>query len=237
MVYSILINTIALLSTVALIIILALICLRLKPFKNPAQSMLPKTSIGLLLGLLAIFATLMGTTLSDGTIINVRELAVMIAGVAGGPVLGLTAGVIGGLHRYTVGGATALPCAISTIAIGIISGLAWMKITGKAYLLKAALLAFALECGAMVLILALVQPFDVTPNLSPEDRNPAYLDSIAYLIPMSVIVAIVLVCSFLLYRRYQKNNNVNMAFLTTRRTYPFFSFTRKSLYKQVVGVL
>jgi len=85
--------------------------------------MLPKTSIGLLLGLLAIFATLMGTTLSDGTIINVRELAVMIAGVAGGPVSGLTAGVIGGLHRYTVGGATALPCAISTIAIGIISGI------------------------------------------------------------------------------------------------------------------
>lgn len=159
--FAILTSTIALLSTAALIIITGLICLRSKPFRNPAKSMLSKTSIGLLLGLLAIFATLMGTTLSDGTIINVRELAVMIAGVAGGPVSGLTAGVIGGLHRYTVGGATALPCTISTILIGLISGLFWMKTSQNNRLLKAGLLAFTLESIAMGLILVLVQPVDV----------------------------------------------------------------------------
>jgi LytS/YehU family sensor histidine kinase len=98
----------------------------------------------------------MGTKLPDGTIINFRELAVMIAGIAGGPV----SGVIGGLHRYTVGGATALPCTISTIAIGLISGLVWMKISGKNSLIKAGLLGLALESMAMGLILVLVQPLD-----------------------------------------------------------------------------
>ncbi len=158
---SVLTSTLALLGTASLIIIITLICLRTKTFKLSAKSLASKIAIGLLLGLLAILATLMGTKLSDGTIINVRELAVMLAGVVGGPVSGLLAGLIGGLHRYTVGGATALPCTISTVAIGLISGLVWMKLSGKAYLLKAALLAFGLESAAMTLILVLVQPLDV----------------------------------------------------------------------------
>lgn len=83
-----------------------------------------------------------------------------MAGVVGGPIAGTLAGLIGGIHRYTVGGATALPCTISTIIIGIISGLVSTKLLGKMYLLKGAALGFVLESGAMGLILLLVQPFD-----------------------------------------------------------------------------
>jgi LytS/YehU family sensor histidine kinase len=101
----------------------------------------------------------MGTRLPDGTIVNVRELAAMMAGVTGGPIAGTIAGVIGGVHRYTEGGATALPCAISTILIGVISGLLSMRLLGKMYLLKGAALGLVLELGAQGLILALVQPF------------------------------------------------------------------------------
>ena len=115
-------------------------------------------AIGIVLGLLAVFGTLMGTKMADGTIINVRELAVMIAGIAGGPISGVIAGLMGGVQRYTVGGATALPCTISTILIGTIAGIVSMKIAGKAYLLKGAALGFMLESAAMGLILALV-PF------------------------------------------------------------------------------
>lgn len=48
------------------------------------RGILAKIVIGVLLGVLAIYGTLMGTKLDDGTIVNVRELAVMIAGVMGG---------------------------------------------------------------------------------------------------------------------------------------------------------
>lgn len=101
----------------------------------------------------------MGTKLDDGTIVNVRELAVMIAGVMGGPFAGVLAGLIGGIHRFTVGGATALPCTISTILIGLISGFVGTKLLGKTYLLKGAVLGIGLESFAMGLILLLVQPF------------------------------------------------------------------------------
>jgi hypothetical protein len=42
-----------------------------------------KGAIGIVLRLLAIFGTVMGTKLADGTIINVRELAAMVAGLGG----------------------------------------------------------------------------------------------------------------------------------------------------------
>ena len=123
------------------------------------RGILVKIVIGVLLGVLAIYGTLMGTKLDDGTIVNVRELAVMIAGVLGGPFAGVLAGLIGGIHRFTVGGATALPCTISTILIGLISGFVGTKLLGKTYLLKGAVLGIGLESFAMGLILLLVQPF------------------------------------------------------------------------------
>ena len=75
------------------------------------------------------------------------------------------AGIIGGVHRYTVGGATALPCTVSTILIGIVSGFVSTKLLGKMYVLKGAALGFVLESAAMGLILLLVQPFDVAANI------------------------------------------------------------------------
>ncbi len=148
-----------LLGTASLMIVVALIltsfnALNPKWGKNKTSA---RVAIGLIFGLLAILGTVMGTKMADGTIINVRELATMIAGLAGGPIGGVLAGLIGGLHRYTAGGATALPCTISTILVGTISGLVSAKIlTGKLYVPKGALMAIALECMAMGLILALV---------------------------------------------------------------------------------
>lgn len=150
-----------LLGTASFMIVVALVFSGFKFFKPSAakNAKLAKVVIGVVLGLLAVFGTLMGTKMADGTIINVRELAVMIAGVAGGPISGVIAGLMGGVQRYTVGGATALPCTISTILIGVISGLVSVRLTGRTYLLKGAALGFGLESAAMGLILVFVQPF------------------------------------------------------------------------------
>lgn len=124
--------------------------------KSPKKATLAKIIIGTVLGVLAIFGTLWGMNLGDGTIINVRELAAMIAGAAAGPVGGAIAGLIGGIHRYTYGGTTALPCAVSTILIGLISGLVSTRISGKWYLVKAAVAGFLLESMAMAMILVFI---------------------------------------------------------------------------------
>lgn len=141
-------------------------------FTETRKGLMVKLSIGVVLGLLSIYGTLIGTKLPDGTIVNVRELAAMIAGVAGGPIGGTLAGIIGGVHRYTVGGATALPCTVSTILIGIVSGFVSTRLQGKIYVLKGAALGFVLESAAMGLILLLVQPFDVAASIVSQIAIP-----------------------------------------------------------------
>jgi sigma-B regulation protein RsbU (phosphoserine phosphatase) len=136
-----------LLGTASFMIVVAFACasFSFSKFVFTRKGITAKILIGAILGVLAIYGTLMGTKLANGTIVNVRELAVMIAGVTGGPFAGLIAGLIGGVHRYTVGGATALPCTISTIAIGVVSGLVSTRMLGKTYLLKGAVLGVGLE--------------------------------------------------------------------------------------------
>ena len=155
------INILMLLSTASFMVVITLVWTHLDLFKaskSKKAKVATKIAVGIILGILAIFGTYEGVKLSNGTIINVRELAAMIAGLAGGPIGGTIAGVIGGVQRYTVGGATALPCTISTVSIGLIAGLISSKITGKLYLLKGAALGFVLESAAMGLILVLL-PF------------------------------------------------------------------------------
>jgi LytS/YehU family sensor histidine kinase len=163
-----------LLSTASFMIVVTFTCcsLSFSKFVVERKGLTAKLAIGVVLGVLAIYGTLMGTKLADGTIINVRELATMIAGVTGGPIAGALAGVIGGIHRYSVGGATALPCTVSTILIGIISGVVGTKLLGKMYLLKGATLGLVLESGAMGLILLLVKPFDKAASIVSQIAVP-----------------------------------------------------------------
>jgi LytS/YehU family sensor histidine kinase len=173
-----------LLGTASFMIVVALAFSNLTFFKTliTKKVLISKLTIGIVLGLLAIYGTLMGTKLENGTIINVRELAAMIAGVAGGPVAGLIAGLMGGLHRYTVGGATALPCTISTILIGVIAGLISTKLVGKLCLLKGAAVGLVLEFGAMGLILLLVQPFDKAAGIVEQIAIPMIVANAAGLV-------------------------------------------------------
>jgi sigma-B regulation protein RsbU (phosphoserine phosphatase) len=172
--YSTFANILLLLGNAALMIVVAFISVNLgfSGSIGARKGLLSKLVFGVVLGVLAIYGTIMGTKLPDGTIITVRELAVMIAGVAGGPVAGILAGVMGGVHRVTLGGATALPCTISTILIGVICGFVSKRLVGKMYLLKGAALGFVLESFAQGLILVLVQPFDVALNIVSQIAIP-----------------------------------------------------------------
>jgi hypothetical protein len=47
-----------------------------------------------------------------------------------------------------------------------------------------------------------------TSTLTPEDRNSPHLELIDYLLPISIILAVVIVLSVLLYRRHRKTSNL-----------------------------
>ncbi|WP_242221951.1 sensor histidine kinase [Bacillus cereus group sp. BfR-BA-01380] len=59
---------------------------------------------------------------SSSTIANTRIMGIGISGLLGGPIVGIGVGFIAGIHRYVLGGTTALSCAISSILAGIVTG-------------------------------------------------------------------------------------------------------------------
>ncbi|WP_202304056.1 LytS/YhcK type 5TM receptor domain-containing protein [Dryocola clanedunensis] len=71
----------------------------------------------------ALFSTWSGVHV-EGSLVNVRIIAVMAGGILFGPWVGIITGVIAGTHRYLIdiGGVTAVPCFITSITAGFISG-------------------------------------------------------------------------------------------------------------------
>ena len=66
----------------------------------------------------------------DGALANTRIIGTVSGGILFGPVVGITSGIIAGLHRYIIdiNGITSLPCFISTVFAGILSGILSKKV-------------------------------------------------------------------------------------------------------------
>ncbi|GAA5110416.1 sensor histidine kinase [Orbus sasakiae] len=113
-----------------------------------------------------IMGTYFGLHIED-TIANTRATGAILGGLLGGPYVGLLVGLTGGIHRYTLGGITAEMCMISTILIGLISGLVHYVLMKKGRVdliynpLLIAILAILMESLEMVMILLFSKPFDV----------------------------------------------------------------------------
>jgi two-component system LytT family sensor kinase len=105
--------------------------------------------------MLALFSTWSGVHV-EGSLVNVRIIAVMAGGILFGPWVGIITGVIAGTHRYLIdiGGITAVPCLITSIIAGFISGGINRKVP-KAQHWKAGIIAGML-CETMTMILVVL---------------------------------------------------------------------------------
>ncbi|MBW9459904.1 MULTISPECIES: sensor histidine kinase [Kluyvera] len=81
-------------------------------------------AVTVIFSMFAIFSTWSGVPV-EGSLVNVRIIAVMSGGILFGPWVGGIVGIIAGIHRYLIdaGGVTAVPCFITSIIAGILSGL------------------------------------------------------------------------------------------------------------------
>jgi len=115
----------------------------------------------LLFGALSVFGTYGGLILPSGAIANIRDLGPMVAGLVGGPVVGLGAGLIGGLHRYFLGGFVCIPCALSTIIAGLLGGAIYRLKRGEFVAVwQAILFAIFMESLHMGLTLLIAKPYE-----------------------------------------------------------------------------
>ena len=114
----------------------------------------------LLFGALSVYGTVSGIDFL-GSVVNVRDLGPMAAGLLAGPWVGLGAGLIGAVYRLSMGGITVYACSAAAVFAGIFGGLIWLACKRKFAGAKIAVLfAVAMEAFHMVLTLATVTPFD-----------------------------------------------------------------------------
>jgi len=114
----------------------------------------------LLFGALSVYGTMSGIEFL-GSPVNVRDLGPMLAGLLGGPWVGIGAGLIGAAHRMTLGGFTVYPCSLATVLAGLFGGLIWLARKRQfAGIMIAVLFAILMEGLHMVIVLLMCRPFE-----------------------------------------------------------------------------
>jgi sigma-B regulation protein RsbU (phosphoserine phosphatase) len=113
----------------------------------------------LVFGALSVYGTISDVEFM-GAIVNVRDLGPMLAGLLGGPVVGVGAGLIGAAYRLSLGGFTVYPCSLATVLAGLFGGIIWLACKRRfAGITIAVLFAILMEGFHMLLVLALCRPF------------------------------------------------------------------------------
>jgi len=144
------------------IVVIAYVISRLEVFSEVLEgkfTLKNQAILILIFGAISIFGTYSGVDVF-GAMANVRDLGPMVAGLIGGPIMGLGAGLIGGLYRLSLGGFTAVPCAISTILSGLLAGLVFI-INKRRFvgIFWAVLFAVLMESLHMLITLAIARPY------------------------------------------------------------------------------
>jgi len=104
-------------------------------------------------------------------IANSRVIGIIIAGLLGGYRIGIGAGVIAGIHRFSLGGFTAIACGVSAIVAGIIAGM-FYKRQRELRLSTALFVGSFAEAIQMIIIVLVAKPFHLAVGLVEEIALP-----------------------------------------------------------------
>ncbi|MDD4171558.1 MAG: LytS/YhcK type 5TM receptor domain-containing protein [Syntrophomonas sp.] len=171
---------ITLIKNMSVIIVLAYVLTRTKTYSDILQNKFNwKNRLGLILvfGLFSIYGTLSGMEIM-GSIANFRDLGPAIAGLVGGPVVGMGAGLIGAAHRYSMGGITSLACSLSTIIAGLAGGVVYKYRKGEFIIVGGAVIfAVVVECMHMGLCLLISRPYDQVLEIVKQVSLPMILSN------------------------------------------------------------
>ncbi len=167
---------------------LMLICLFLLTRTRQFRQLLQKeqhtrqelAAVTAIFSLFAIFSTYSGIHV-EGSLINVRIIAVMSGGILFGPWVGIATGVIAGVHRYLIDidGPTSVPCLISSIVAGFVSGYIKLKIIKEHRWGIGIIGGMLCECLTMLLVILWAQPMSLGLDIVSKIAAPMILGGVS----------------------------------------------------------
>ncbi len=166
---------------------LMLICLffltRTRLFRQLLQkedhTPLELAAVTAIFSLFALFSTYSGINV-EGSLVNVRVIAIMAGGILFGPWVGILTGIIAGLHRYLIDidGITSIPCLITSIIAGIGAGYINLKVK-KTQRWRAGILGGMLcESLTMLLIVLWAKPTELGLDIVSKIALPMILGTV-----------------------------------------------------------
>ncbi|AGH80914.1 signal transduction histidine kinase, LytS [Psychromonas sp. CNPT3] len=157
---------------------------RARPFQHIIQKQqrrpIETALLSLLFTLFAVFSTYTGIDV-DGSLVNVRIVAIISGGILFGPWVGIPAGIISGIHRYLIdiNGPTSLPCLITSMSAGLLATAIYFKIPKKNYALWGCLSAVFCEIATMILIVFLAADKALAYNIISHISFPMIVGSLS----------------------------------------------------------
>jgi len=191
-----------LVKSMAVIIMVAYLFTRTRLYREVLDRRLTwqgRVFLTLIFGAFSIWGTLAGVEILGG-IANTRDLGPALGGLLGGPFVGIGAGLIGAVQRLTMGGFTAVPCALATVAAGFAGGVVYLLFKGRlAPVWAAMLLAVFTESLHMGLTLLMARPYDEALALVAE-----------VIVPMIVVNAIGMAVFILIVGNEERERTTRM---------------------------
>jgi len=135
--------------------------------------------IAAIFSVLAIIGTYSGVRV-EGAIANTRTVAIMSGGILFGPVVGIISGFVAGFHRYIIdiNGITSLPCFISSVIAGIVSGIVYKRSPKEHKWVHGILSGIICENITMILILIISRPFELSLSIVKQIYFPMIIGQI-----------------------------------------------------------
>ena len=220
----------------ALMLICLFFLIRLRLFREllHKSAHTPKELLAVIaiFSLFALFSTWSGVPV-EGSLVNVRIIAVMSGGILFGPWVGAIVGVIAGVHRYLIDidGVTAIPCFITSIVAGLLSGLINRKVP-KAQRWKIGILAGMLcETLTMILVVFWAPSFSLGIDIVSKIGIPMILGSVC------IGFIVLLVQSVEGEKEASAARQAKLALDIANKTLPLFRHVNSESLRQVCDII
>lgn len=180
----------------------------------------------------AILSTYTGVNV-EGSLVNVRTITIVSGGVIFGPIIGIVTGIVSGIHRYLIdiNGITSIPCLISSITAGIVSGYINKKVSRKYRWIAGIGAGMLSEMITMILILKLSKPHSLGIDIVSKIAIPMILGQI------SVGFIVLLVQSVEDDKEKIAAKQAKLALNIANKTLPYFRAINKDSLNKICNII
>lgn len=182
--------------------------------------------------LFALFSTWSAVNV-DGSLLNVRIIAVMSGGILFGPWVGIVTGVIAGLHRFLIDihGVSSVPCLITSIIAGVVSGWINLKVAKEHRWRLGILGGMLCESLTMLLIILWARPSSLGLEIVSEIAIPMILGTV------SIGLIVLLVQSVEGEKEAVAARHAKLALDIANKTLPLFRQVNSDSLRQVCEII